>query len=180
MSNMSCSGHPSSDTLLCQHFLMLWLLLNYFSPCLNWVQNYTLGCAFREVLDFVASCLDVAIISPLPHPNQEFFEACPATKHGIAFNSLYGGRFVRQSLGFHCQHLEIMFILVNQSWPTPLNHQWGQIFSEISSAVIETGGGCVLSVFLVFTRATSATVQYFSSFFFLHPRIKEAFLIGRA
>lgn len=57
-----------------------------------------------------------------------------------------------------------MFIFVNQSWPTRLNHQWCKIFSKISSLVIESDRGCMLSIFLVFTRPTNGTVLCFFMF----------------
>ncbi len=68
-----------------------------------------------------------------------------------------------------CQKLDTVFIFVNQFGPTPFNHQWCKIFSEISSVVIESDAGCMLRIFLVFTRPTNSTVLcWFHIFSWIH------------
>ncbi len=71
-----------------------------------------------------------------------------------------------------CQKLDTVFIFVNQFGPTPFNHRWCKIFSEISSVVIESDAGCMLRIFLVFTRPTNSTVlcwfHIFSCIHFSH------------
>lgn len=87
------------------------------------------------------------------------------TRHGSAFNLLSAARSVQQMSTSSVQEPDIMFIFANQSLPSPLNHPWRKIFSEISSVVIETDGGCTLGIFLVFTRPTNGTFLFFVFFF---------------
>ena len=54
-----------------------------------------------------------------------------------------------------------MFIFVNCSWPTPLNHQWCKIFSKISSTVIESERGCMLTS-IHQTNQWHIVVQFFT------------------